>query len=196
MKVFMLLDKSGSMASHWNEAVGSINAYVEGLKPRTEVYLAAFDSLGYNVVRETTAKDWTKVETSEITTGGMTPLYDAFGKLATKTETDNIKKSVVVVMTDGFENASKEYKQADVKAKITEFEGKSWPVVFLGANFDAVTKSGASIGTDYGSTYTMDSAHMVAGMAQMSANTNSYFKTKSRDALRIDEKTRKKLSGN
>lgn len=199
MKVFVLLDRSGSMNAHWVETIGSVNAYVQGLKPSTDVYFAIFDrngELDYQVVRESKVKGWNPVTVDEIKPRGYTPLYDAFGRLASKMEEDNIKKSIAVVMTDGYENASKEYTQATVKTKIAEFEGKNWPVVFLGANFDDVTKAGANIGTVDGSTFNMVPDQMVAGMQAYASMTMDYAKTGTRGSLNIDTKLRKKLSGN
>ncbi|NBR25044.1 MAG: VWA domain-containing protein, partial [Micrococcales bacterium] len=51
MNVYILLDRSGSMGTLWNEALGSINAYVAKLKKKDMVYLAAFDD-SYEILRE------------------------------------------------------------------------------------------------------------------------------------------------
>ena len=71
----MLLDRSGSMTSLWDEAIGSINGYVSALEdPDTQVYLAVFDSLSYDVLRECKAMDWDAVLPSEVAPRGSTPL--------------------------------------------------------------------------------------------------------------------------
>jgi hypothetical protein len=137
MKVYLLLDRSGSMSTIWNEAINSINTYANGIDKDASIHIAAFDSNSYDVLRDTRVGDFTDILPTEVSPRGMTPLYDAFGTIATEGEKVNDPTSIFVVMTDGHENCSKEYNQAQVKAKIASFETlRKWPVVFLGANFD------------------------------------------------------------
>lgn len=85
---------------------------------------------------------------------GMTALLDAVGRgtteLGTKLrklrESSRPGKVLVVVVTDGYENSSREWTASAVKELITEQQDKyGWDYVFLGANIDAV-----SVGADYG----------------------------------------------
>lgn len=142
--VYMLLDRSGSMSTNWVETIGSINSYVEKLESDVNVYLAVFDSAGntgidYEVIRETTSGNWKPVLISELSARGSTPLYDAVGKICDRMLNDNAERAVLVIMTDGYENASREYSLSSVKAKLKEMEQKDWPTVFLGADFKDVT---------------------------------------------------------
>ncbi len=95
---------------------------------------------------------------------GSTPLLDAVGKSVSHLR-DKVTDGAVValVVTDGQENASREWKKDQVKSLIKELEGKKWTFTFLGANIDAFAEGG-SIGMNAGTTlcFTNDS-HGVAG---------------------------------
>lgn len=164
MNVYILLDRSGSMSTLWNEAIGSINGYVSKLKKTDKVHLAVFDNVSHDVIRDVKVKDWTNVSAYEATPRGGTPLYDSCGKIMAVAEADNAKRTVLVVMTDGYENASQEHTQASIKAKVKEFEDKNWEVVFLGANFDAVETVSGSVGVVASKTINASAGNFARGM--------------------------------
>lgn len=192
MNVYILLDRSGSMSTLWSEAIGSVNGYVTKLKPSTKVHFAAFDSVGYDVVRECKVKDWVEVSPTELTARGSTPLYDACGKVMALAESEAAKKTVVVVMTDGYENCSHEYTQAAIKAKVKEFEDKKWEVVFLGANFDSVESVSGSVGVALNKTMNYSAGNFARGMDALAASTMSYHATGA--TINFDEATKTSLS--
>jgi uncharacterized protein with von Willebrand factor type A (vWA) domain len=174
MNVYILLDRSGSMATLWNEAIGSINGYVAKLKKTDKVHLAVFDSVSHDVLRDVKVKDWTDVSEKEVEPRGGTPLYDSCGKVMAVAEKDNAKKTVLVVMTDGYENASHEHTQASIKAKVKAFEDKKWEVIFLGANFDAVESVSGAIGVVGSKTLNYGAGNFARGMATLASATTMY----------------------
>lgn len=137
MNVYILLDRSGSMETMWDEALGSINGYVAELPEKTNVFLAVFDT-DYNVIRNTTAKKWKPISREDATPRGGTRLFDSAARIMYRALDDNAEKTVIVVMTDGFENSSLNFKQSDVKTLSKTMEAKKWELLFLGANFDKV----------------------------------------------------------
>lgn len=177
MNVYILLDRSGSMSSLWDEAIGSVNGYVSKLKPSTKVNFAAFDSVSYDVVRDCKVKDWVEVSPTELTARGSTPLYDACGKMMALAESEAAKKTILVVMTDGYENCSREYNQAAIQAKVKEFEDKKWEVVFLGANFDSVESVSGSLGVAANKTMNYGSGQFMRGMETLAASSMAYQAT-------------------
>ena len=177
MNVYLLLDRSGSMSTLWSEAIGSINGYVSKLKKSDKVTVAAFDSVSYDVVRDVKVTDWTDIKSNEIEPRGGTPLYDACGKLMAQAEQEKAKKTVLVVMTDGFENASQEYTQAAIKSKIEAFEKKKWEVIFLGANFDAVHGIAAGLGVVGSKSMSYGVGNFARGMDILATSTNAYAAT-------------------
>ena len=173
MNVYFLLDRSGSMSSLWSEAIGSINAYVNKLESDTKVVLAAFDNQSYDILRDSKVKDWNIVEQTELAPRGMTPLYDSCGKLMSRALEDNAEKTVLVVMTDGYENCSKEYSNIAIKAKIKTFEEKGWEVIFLGANFD-VRKQASDLNVASWKTAEFKPGNFVASMDTLATSTRAY----------------------
>ena len=124
---YILLDRTGSMEPIWSEALSSVNAYADGLAtldggPRVDadITLAAFDAqdgLQFDVLRSgVDAERWRKVANDEINPRGMTPLYDAIGRIVTLAEKDRPEKAVIVIMTDGEENSSTEMTKKSAKA--------------------------------------------------------------------------------
>jgi hypothetical protein len=176
MNVYILLDRSGSMSTLWNEAIGSINQYVTKLKKTDTVQMAVFDN-EYDVIRECKAKDWKDVTNEDAQPRGVTALYDSVGKIMASAEEADSRKTVLVVMTDGYENASKEHTQASIKAKVKQFEDKGWEVLFLGANFDAVESVSGSVGVLSSKTMNIAAGNMRGMFDTLSAYTQSYAAT-------------------
>lgn len=173
MNVYFLLDRSGSMMSLWGEAIGSINAYVNNLDSDTKVVLAAFDNQSYDILRDSKVKDWNIVEQTELAPRGMTPLYDSCGKLMSRALEDNADKTVLVVMTDGEENCSKEYTNRAIKEKIKMFENKGWEVIFLGANFD-VRRQASDLNVGLSKTAMYEPGNFSASMSSLATQTRAY----------------------
>lgn len=153
---FILLDRSGSMSGTlWVEALNSVNSYVKRLaeeKVDTGVTLAVFDtsstdgSLAFEIIRDRIVPStWKEVTAAEVTPRNSTPLNDATAKIISLAEAGNYEKVVIVIMTDGQENASREYTVAQIKDRLEGCRKKQWVVIFLGANFD-----NASQATNYG----------------------------------------------
>lgn len=152
--IAVLLDRSGSMQSIKSDTEGGFAAYLEQQRevPKTiEVTLAQFDT-EYECVYAN--RPLAQVPPLDLQPRGMTALYDAVGKLITdvgaelaqRPEHERPGTVIVVVLTDGHENSSKEWTHLAVKSLITQQrEVYSWDFLFLGANMDAVT-----IGTEMG----------------------------------------------
>jgi hypothetical protein len=143
---YILLDRTGSMEPMWTEALSSVNAYATGLAtldggPRVDadITLAVFDAqdgLQFDVLRnDVDAEAWRKVTSDEVAPRGMTPLYDAIGRIVSLAEKDHPEKAVIVIMTDGEENSSTEMTKKSAKAALDRVRAKGWEVVFLGAEF-------------------------------------------------------------
>ena len=145
---YILLDRTGSMSDIWDEALGSVNAYAAAVAKveegeaddlETKVTLAAFDyqeSLQFDVLRkDITPGNWQEVTNDEVSPRGMTPLFDAINRTINMAEADNPEKAVIVIMTDGHENSSREVTRDGAKAALDRAEKRGWEVVFLGAEF-------------------------------------------------------------
>lgn len=182
MDVYMLLDRSASMSSRWEETLGSINTYVEDLTKekkgtKAKITLALFDLQGvptFDVIRESVkASEWKPVETTEAYPRGWTPLNDSIGKIVSLAEKNNPKKAVMVIMTDGEENSSREMSRDQAKAALERCRQKKWQVVFLGVDFDA-DQQASGYGTSFNQTVNMAPGHYAATMRGLAGQTMAY----------------------
>lgn len=199
MKVYILLDRSGSMGDKWVETLGALNGYVEDLaKKDTDagVTLATFDkpdaSMAFDVIRRDVApKDWKPVTTTEASPRGWTPLYDAFGKIVAMADEDASEKAIFVVITDGLENTSTELDKAAVNALLARCRAKGWEDVFLGADFDTSQQS-ASMGTPPGRSMNMKAGSYRSATACLAEATQSYAGGQS---IGFSDEDRKRAAG-
>lgn len=173
------------MQSLWVEALSSVNAYAKELANKADgdavdshVTLAVFDSqegLQFDLLRKTVpALHWENVTDREASPRGMTPLLDALGRIVSLAEADNPDKAVIVVMTDGQENASREVTKEGAKAALDRIRAKGWDVVFLGANFDNISDASA-VGVFAGQQMAMAPGAMDASMRMMARKSRAYF---------------------
>jgi len=181
---FILLDRSGSMASQWDEMLGAINAYVKDLaakKVDTGVTLATFDGgngLQFEIIRDRiTPETWRPVSNKDAEPRGMTPLNDATAKIVDLAEYGKYDKLALIIATDGAENDSRELPgpqgTATVKKMLDGCRAKGWQVIFLGANFDNAAQA-ASYGTLGGQTVNSSTRNLRATMGKMSAKRADY----------------------
>lgn len=174
MNVYILLDRSGSMQNQWGEAINSVNAYVKELPKDTNVFLAAFDH-DYTVLRNTTVKKWQPIDREEIVPRGNTRLFDSAARVMYRALDDNAEKTVIVVMTDGEENASLNFKQSDVKSLADTMDKKKWELIFLGANFDKVSDVAINnFGRDSSKFLNMTTGNMTGTMADLAIRSTAY----------------------
>lgn len=181
MRAYILLDRSGSMAGLWNEAIGSINAYVKGLPAKAKVTADLFDTGTYGQsdtyvrVRDTTVNNWQDINTTEYSPRGGTPLNDAAGRLLTEVLAAKDKKAVVIIMTDGYENASKEFTLPQVKELIKKVEARGFEVIFLGANFDKAEQQAVGYGVAMDKTMNISKENLKGSMRNLSQMTMAYM---------------------
>lgn len=192
LSVFVALDRSGSMSGEpWTNAIDSLNEYVKGLqkeKIEGDITIVAFDSndsVGGRNVRLTPLAEnksiayFEPLSPSCLSPAGMTPLYDAAANVMNRAIERNNERTVVVILTDGHENASREYSQAKIKSKVEELQAKNWEVLFLGANFD-VAQYTADAGLSKGKMRNFDTSNLqqrTAMYADLSTSTVAYAMT-------------------
>jgi uncharacterized protein with von Willebrand factor type A (vWA) domain len=174
LNVYLLLDRSGSMSNKMEEAVGSINSYVKELDQSANIFLASFDSNGYDVVRNTSAKKFEPVSYHEVSPRGGTPLYDAAARLMHRAIDDNNSKTILVIMTDGEENSSKHFNNEHVKSLVNIFNEKKWEVIFLGSEFKEVYNQSASFGVDHSKTVNRGFGSYGLAMSSLASKSVAY----------------------
>lgn len=144
--ITMVVDESGSMNPVWDATIIGFNEYVSSLKSdlKGKSYFSAitFDTRGIRKLQTgAPIKDAIVLTKQNYVPSGGTPLLDAIGAAIKATDEVNAKekcnKQIVVIQTDGEENASREYNLASIKQMIEERQGKGWQFVFIGAGINA-----------------------------------------------------------
>ncbi len=178
-----ILDKSGSMQSIKTDTIGGFNQYIETVKAEmgrktAKLTLTLFDTEVTTLHSLAPLKDVAELNDKTYQPSGMTALYDAVGQTVRKVEGKITKKdkSLVVIMTDGEENSSREWGRDSFSKLIKEMEGKgNWTFVFLGANQDAwANASKWGFSAQNVATYNASSAGMRSAMKTVADNTVSY----------------------
>lgn len=145
-EIVIVLDRSGSMASCRVQAQAGLNGFIEKQKfvpGEARVTLVQFDG-AYEVVHA--GRPLREVPPFTLVPRGKTALYDAVGRtinevgarLAATPEADRPGLVAFAILTDGLENASREFTAARVSAMIDHQRTKyNWQFTYLGANQDA-----------------------------------------------------------
>lgn len=201
MHAYILLDRTGSMSDIWDEALNSVNTFAEGLATKEEgeigdvaakVTLAVFDAqdgLQFDVLRrETDAGAWSNVTDDEASPRGMTPLFDSIGRIVGMAEGDNPDKALLVIMTDGMENASREVTKDGAKAALDRARAKGWEVVFLGAEF-ANFDDAEGVGQAAAKNMAVSKDNLGETMQRLSKKSRSYAKGEDAEII-FDEEDR------
>jgi len=152
-----ILDRSGSMSGLESDTIGGYNAFLKKqIETEGEAFIttALFDDRYELVHDRANIKAVSPLTDKEYFVRGSTALLDAVGATIQKLENahkhmaDAYKPSkvIIVITTDGMENASSRFTQSDIKRMIEQKrESCTWEFVFLGANIDAV-QTAASYG--------------------------------------------------
>ena len=147
----MILDESGSMQAIYNAALTGANETIQTIRsaerehPDQEHRFTFVTFNGINPGGKTVFNDVLIGEVRDLTTedyrpNACTPLYDAMGNAITTLE-KKVKEGesvLVTVITDGYENASREYSGAAVKAMVDRLRENGWTFAYIGANQTSV----------------------------------------------------------
>ncbi len=173
--LYFLLDRSGSMQSIKSDIEGGFAAFVDEQRKgagQCRATLAQFDDV-YEVVYADRPVD--DVPPLDLQPRNMTALHDAMGRLITDAgarlaalpEAQRPGTVIVAIMTDGLENASKEWTGAAVKALVEQQTGTyNWQFLYMGADQDAV-EVGASLGIarEHSVTFSRNLSNAAMGVA-------------------------------
>jgi len=149
LNIRIVLDRSGSMSGSQKVTMEALNTYLKELKKErginASLTLSTFDSISIDIpISRISINTLKSFPADLLKPRGGTPLFDAIGlaihDLENITETSDDDK-VLVIFTDGFENASKEYTFENISSKIKEKEEAGWLIIYLGADHDAFKQS-------------------------------------------------------
>jgi len=149
--IWFLLDRSGSMQAIADDVVGGFDTFFaeqRRLDGTATVTLVQFDGQApHDVLVDAEPLDRVGSLRGRFQPRGNTPLYDAIGQLLARAERHvarggNPADQLVVIFTDGHENASREHTPEQINQRIAGLRAQGWTFVFLGANQDSYATGG------------------------------------------------------
>lgn len=142
----IIIDESGSMQSIKKAAIDSVNETIQSVRAAQKQYedqehfvsLVSFNDY-VNVINECApVAEIQELNDETYLPNCCTALYDAIGisvnALRKRVEKDD--KVLVTIVTDGYENASREWSGKAIKELIEEMRQKGWVFTYIGANHD------------------------------------------------------------
>ncbi len=146
----IILDESGSMESIKENIIQGFNEIVQTHKGIAKEYpeqehfisLISFNGLGQKLLHFIDpVEKLDLIDDQRYKPDASTPLFDAMGfafaKLRRVLENVQDYNVLVTIMTDGEENASKEYSGMAIKKLIEELKNNRWTFTYIGGDHDA-----------------------------------------------------------
>lgn len=144
LHICFVLDESGSMYNSVDDVIGGFQKLIDEQKgEKNGECIISLYRFSDTVKKDYIGKPVDEVSKLIYSPGGCTAMNDGVGTaideigkwLSDMDESERPSKNMIVIMTDGQENASKEYNFDTVKAKIKHQEEKySWTFVYMGTN--------------------------------------------------------------
>lgn len=148
VELVFILDRSGSMGGLESDTIGGYNSMLSKQKKektgKVSVTTVLFDDQYELLYNQVPIEKVSPMTEKEYYVRGSTALLDAIGKTVMQVKANQDKKEIkdkvlFVIITDGMENASREYRADQIKKLIEERKEKdNWEFLFLGANIDAI----------------------------------------------------------
>ena len=193
-KLWFLLDRSGSMSSLTEDVIGGFNAFIaeQAQEPGSvHLTLVQFDTQApFEIIHNAARIEEVPPLTTDVyRPRGTTPLLDAIGDLIEHADRrievrsldhQPAEDQLVVIFSDGLENASHHFDRARVAKLIRVRQEAGWEFVFMGANQDSYLEAGR-IGF---------SEESVSNFAATAAGTSAAFQSISRATREYRGKTR------
>ena len=143
----IILDESGSMGAIEKQAVSGLNetlqtisnAQREHAEQQHFVSFVTFNTNGIRTVMDQMQVNSDKaLQWTDYQPDACTPLYDAMGQSINKLK-NHVKDDDVVlvtIITDGMENASREYDGRAIKKLVSDMKERGWVFAYIGTNQD------------------------------------------------------------
>jgi len=191
-EIVVVMDKSGSMQSCRQDAIGGLNQFIDEQKKlagEANFTLIQFDDK-YDVVHF--GIPIASVPTCDLVPRGSTALFDAVGRainetgqrLANKPENERPGLVVFVIITDGGENASKEFRSKRMIRDMIQHQTEkyNWRFLYLGSCQDGF-QEGSSLGISSSYTYTQNNTNKAFMLA---SRLSSRMRTANSQGINID----------
>jgi len=168
----IILDESGSMASIKSHVIDGFNETLRNIKrlesenPDQEHFVSfmTFEQHRFTYLHfAQPSSQLQELDHSNYHPGGCTPLYDAIGmscnRLKAHVASNEDHDVIVTILTDGMENASREYSQMQTRALIEELKAGKWAFTYIGTEHD-ITRVTDSLAIDSALYFSKDQTDM------------------------------------
>lgn len=148
--ICLILDRSGSMGGRESDVVGGVNKFLEEQKALPDPASIAMVRFNTKAVERFRAMqslaEFEPLKPEEFKPRGGTPLMDAIGQTLVALDDDwkreQPDRGILVIVTDGEENSSREYTKTKIKEMIqARQDSGKWAIIYLGANVDAFSEA-------------------------------------------------------
>jgi uncharacterized protein YegL len=184
-EIAFVLDKSGSMSNLVDDTIGGFNSVLQQQKAQEDqAYITTMlfdhqfrwlhDHLDLRYVKPITRQQYLP--------SGCTALYDAIGQTIAKldniTEAEDNANVLMVIITDGQENSSREFEGGRIRKMVEARREKGWEFLFLGANIDSFAVSeGLGIARNRTANWRADSRGVDTSYHALNMVVNSFRKS-------------------
>jgi len=201
-QALFVIDESGSMQSCRNETISGINEQIQELKKHTNietfVTIVTFNSIVLDKIVNIPITEVTELTDENYIPNGSTALYDAIAHTILresnrKYNTKDVTR-ILVIVTDGQENASQEYSRyADGSKKIAKMikkvQKEGWTITYLGANQD-LTQVHTTLGINMSNiaSYTSSTVGTKSAFTTVANGLTGYMKKRELKETKLDDK--------
>ena len=138
LDVFFILDKSGSMSGSEENTISSFSEYLEREKKNkfdTRITTMLFSDNYKYLYKRMDVNKVNNLSYEDYFVGGCTGLYDAIGNGISYMDKCDTDKVIFIIITDGYENASREFNNKKIKKMIKNHS--NWEFIYIGADIDS-----------------------------------------------------------
>lgn len=200
--ISFIQDRSGSMSSCWSETLNGFKTYVEDLKKDQEKdneveYLFSLTTFDTQIETPYVGSNISDVDGGKLVDFGPrggTALYDAVGKTLQAIDdnkTLTFEKAIVVIVTDGQENQSREWSKEALHAAIDDrIKRGNWTFTYLGTQpetWDDASALGMGVGAS--ATYNAQNANQTYATMAMASSNMARSSMRSSSAFMADNTT-------
>lgn len=176
-EILCIIDRSGSMSSIRADAEGGFNSFVAEQKKvpgDARLTITEFDTVYDYVCKGVDIKDAPEYR---LVPRGSTALLDAMGRTMEEqgkriSDEKWAEKVIMVIVTDGQENSSREFTGARIKEMTEHAQKNGWSFIYLAANVD-VSKTAAAMGINLKSAMNSTQAYAATAAGVRGVYTNA-----------------------
>ena len=166
VQIYCALDCSGSMEPFTDRTISGFNEFVQSSTKDSTLSILLFSDTVKVVSENVKVSEVAPLTTDLYKPSGSTALLDGIGeaielaeKYESKSWADDENTIIILIMTDGLENASRKYTKSKINNIIAKKKLNGWKFIFMGANQDAI-QTASEFNIQEESSLTFDTANV------------------------------------